>query len=85
MPVGRNPEQEPPAQDRGSSRRAAGRSAIATSIGFPLLHKNEATYFSHVCVQPFLLGHKLQFLIENSFFLGLEVEPGVRSTKISAG
>lgn len=85
MPVGRNPEQEPPAQDRGSSRRAAGCSAIATSIGFALLHKNEAAYFSHVCVQPFFLGHKLQFLMENNFFLGFEVAPGARSTRISAG
>jgi hypothetical protein len=64
---------------------ADGRSAIATSIGFALFHQNEAAYFSHVCVQPFLLGHKLQFLIENSFFLGFEVELGARSTRISAG
>jgi hypothetical protein len=31
------------------------------------------------------LGHKLQFLIEKSFFFGFEEELGEASTRISAG
>jgi len=48
---------------------------------------NEPTpsYFSQLSVQPFLFGHKLQFLIEKSFFLGFAEGPGVVSTRISAG
>jgi hypothetical protein len=37
------------------------------------------------CVQPFFLGHKLQFLIEKDFFFGFDGEPGDASTRISAG
>jgi hypothetical protein len=36
-------------------------------------------------VQPFLFGHKLQFLIEKRFFLGFDEALGVASTIISAG
>jgi hypothetical protein len=36
-------------------------------------------------VQPFLFGHKLQFLIEKSFFFGFNGEPGEVSIRISAG
>jgi hypothetical protein len=36
-------------------------------------------------VQPFLLGHKLQCLIEKSFFFNFTGEPGEVSTRISAG
>jgi hypothetical protein len=43
------------------------------------------TYFSQLCVQPFLFGHKLQFLIEKSFFLGFDDRLGAASTVISAG
>jgi hypothetical protein len=42
------------------------------------------SYFSQVCVQPFLLGHKLQFLIEKRFFFGFNRAPGEVSTRISA-
>jgi hypothetical protein len=35
-------------------------------------------------VQPFLFGHKLQFLIEKSFFLGFDDGLGAASTTISA-
>ncbi len=42
-------------------------------------------YFSQLRVQPFRCGHKLHFLIENSFFLGFVDAPGVASTTISAG
>jgi hypothetical protein len=48
-------------------------------------NKKAASYFSQLCVQPFLLGHKLQFLIEKSFFFGFNGEPGEVSTRISAG
>ena len=37
------------------------------------------------CVQPFLLGHELQFLIENGFFFRFDGEPEDASTKTSAG
>jgi hypothetical protein len=36
-------------------------------------------------VQPFLFGHKLQFLIEKRVFFGFNGEPGEVSTRISAG
>ena len=44
--------------------------------------KKSASYLSQLCVQPFLFGHKLQFLIEKSFFLGFDDGLGVVSTRI---
>src|SRR3990172_4932577 len=57
------------------------------AAGSAALRKKEKTvnYFSQLCVQPFFLGHRLQFLIEKSFFLGFDVGLGAQSTRISAG
>jgi hypothetical protein len=35
-----------------------------------------------LCVQFFFAGHRLQFLIDNGFFLGLDVGLGEASTRI---
>jgi hypothetical protein len=43
-----------------------------------------ASYFSQLCVQSFLFGHRLQFLIEKRFFFGFAGVLGVVSTTISA-
>jgi hypothetical protein len=50
-----------------------------------LKKKDSPGYFSQLCVQPFFFGHKLQFRIEKSFFLGFDDVLGVLSTRISAG
>jgi hypothetical protein len=54
---------------------------------FAILPKSEesAGYFSQPCMQPFLLGHKLQFRIEKSFRLGFDGALGIVSIRISAG
>jgi hypothetical protein len=39
----------------------------------------------HPWMQPFLFGHKLQFLIVKVFFLDPDEEVGEASTRISAG
>jgi hypothetical protein len=54
------------------------------SIDFPKIELSPS-YFSQLCVQPFRLGHKLQFLIEKGFFLVFDDAPCAASTIISAG
>jgi len=58
---------------------------LETFIALPSKIEKPPSYFSQLSVQPFLFGHKLQFLIENGFFLGFDDGPGVESTRISAG
>jgi hypothetical protein len=47
--------------------------------------RKSPSYFSQLCVQSFLFGHKLQCLIEKSFFFGFADVLGVVSRRISAG
>jgi hypothetical protein len=47
--------------------------------------RKSPSYFSQLCVQFFLFGHKLQCLIEKSFFFGFADVLGLVSTRISAG
>jgi hypothetical protein len=58
---------------------------LETFITLPSKIEKPANYFSQLSVQPFRFGHKLQFLIEKSFFLGFADGLGLVSTRISAG
>jgi len=52
---------------------------------FPTRGRVRPNYFSQLWVQPLRLGHKLQLLIENSFFWGFGDALGLASMTISAG
>ena len=58
---------------------------LETFITLPSKIEQPASYFSQLSVQSFLFGHKLQFLIEKSFFFGCDDGLGLVSTRISAG
>jgi hypothetical protein len=47
--------------------------------------RKAAGYSRQPCVQPFLFGHKLHFLIVKGLFLDLDERAGESSTRISAG
>jgi len=66
-------------------RRRSIQTPSSIGVGFFLALKGALGYFSQLSVQPFLFGHKLQFLIEKSFFLGFADGLGLVSTRISAG
>jgi hypothetical protein len=69
------------------SRRLPTLRGLGVTLPSAILAKRDKTgnYFSQLCVHPFLLGHKLQSLIEKRFFLGFPDGLGVVSTRISAG